>query len=135
MQATVPESESSPCDTDDENCCDTVDSNSDCPAAWEYVDPCSCITDSSDPDYDTDQDEGCTPCQCYNVDYPKSINWDYKPTTYKLHYNRSSTGHSIQAAMYIEALKVIWMELGVWSCITDVGTGTYMKDPASPLDF
>ena len=134
VEATVVE-DSSSCDTDDDNCCDTIDTNSDCPEPWEYVDPCSCITDSSDPEYDSTDDEGCEPCLCYNPAYPRSDNWNYKPTDYRLHFNRKATGNSIQTAMYIESLKVIWMELGFWKCISDIGTGTYMPDPASPLNF
>ena len=119
-------SPSSSCPTSDTDCCDTFDTDSSCPQAWEYEDTCSCITDSSDPNYDTTDDEGCTPCMCYNPAFPRSKNWDYKPTERMLHYNRKATGHRIVKEVYIEAMKVIWMELGVWTCINDIGTGTFM---------
>merc|ERR1712228_906672 len=69
-------SPSSSCPTSDTDCCDTFDTDSSCPLAWEYEDPCSCITDSDDTDYNTTEDENCVPCVCYNPAYPRSKNWD-----------------------------------------------------------
>ena len=123
----VPEP-SSDCPTSDSQCCDTVDSDPDCPQAWEYEDQCSCITDSSDTDYVKEDHEGCTPCECFGLDengdplYPRSIVWDYPVTTKRLHYNRKATGHRIVKDTYIEALKQIWMDIGVLGCIKDIGT-------------
>ena len=54
--------------------------------------------------------------------YPRSIVWDYPVTERKLHYNRKSTGHRIVKDAYIEALKHIWMDIGVLGCIKDIGT-------------
>ena len=71
---------------------------------------------------------------CYNPAFPRSKNWDYKPTERMLHYNRKATGHRIVKEVYIEAMKVIWMELGVWTCINDIGTGTFMQ-PSNVLTF
>jgi len=100
------ESASSGCDTSDSDCCDIVDSDPDCPLPWEYEDQCSCQTDSSNEDYNSSSDEGCTPCECYGVtldttttpytakrNFPRSKNYDFKPTENKLHYKRADTGH------------------------------------------
>ena len=111
-------SASSPCPTSDSDCCDIVDSDPDCPQAWEYEDQCSCITDSSDPAYVSEDDAGCTPCECFPLNddgspkYPRSFVWDYTKTERKLHYNRRATGHRIISGEYIEALKKIWMDIG-----------------------
>jgi len=93
---------------------------------WEYEDQCSCITDSEREDADSD-DDGCTPCECYGVtydatartltrNYPRSVNWDFKPTEYKLHYKRADTGHAVIADDWLEILKTIWIEEGIYNC-------------------
>ena len=55
------------CDTSNESCCKTEDSDPDCPQAWEYEDSCDCVTDSDRSDYDSDDHDGCTPCECFPV--------------------------------------------------------------------
>ena len=78
-----------------------------------------------------DDHEGCTPCVCFGVDeddnptYPRSTVWDYVPNKYGLHYNRRSTGHKIVQGAYIDALKHIWMDIGVFGCPKEIGTKNY----------
>lgn len=124
------DSESGDCSPSDSDCCDTIDSDPDCPMAWEYEDTlCDCITDSSDEDYNSSSDEGCTPCECYGVTlnttttpysvtkaFPRSKNWDFKPTENKLHYKRRDTGHDNTAATWLEILKTVWIEVGIFNC-------------------
>jgi len=55
-------------------------------------------------------------------DFPRSQNWGWEPTESRLHYKRRGFGHQIYATEWIEILKIIWIELGIYNCIVDIGS-------------
>ena len=48
--------------------------------------------------------------------FPRSKNWDFKPTENKLHYKRDDTGHENSAETWMEVMKTVWIEVGIFNC-------------------
>ena len=52
-----------------------------------------------------------------------------------MHFKRTGTGKSIVSGSFIEALKHIWIDMGVMNCVKDIGTGKSYQGGVSPAVF
>jgi len=65
--------------------------------------------------------------------WPRSHNWDYYPTESKLHFKRVAGASDPDD--WVEAMKKMWIELGIFNCARDMGSRTGYSQPASILTF